>query len=224
MYKWYKHIILLALVICSILHIQGQEDETISRSFDIDLKEKYNGRAFNYKTEELQEDEKKELKESIEKLDNWDLSWLGKAFVALLILFLAFVIIKAFYGSSLTFNKKIKDSRAKEIDLVEEEEIDLEQDFDKKICLAIDSNDYRLATRYYYLQTLKRLSKKKFIQFHIEKTNMDYQFEINNTTIRSDFKSLSKLYDYIWYGKFPINELDFKKIQAKFDHFAKQIA
>lgn len=205
-----------------VLHV-GAQEETIIRSFEGDLKEKYNGRAFQYKEEKIQEKKNKEIQETIEELDGLDLSWLGKAFVAILILFLAVVIIKAFYGSNFALNKKSNLPKKKEIDLVEEEEIDIQQDFDQRIRQAIESKDFRAATRYYYLRALKHLSEKQLIQFHIEKTNMDYQFEIDNTAIRSDFRSLSKLYDYIWYGKFPVDEIDFKKIESEFDHFAKRL-
>lgn len=221
MYKWIKHIIVLLVLICCQFDTYAQADVDINRTYGSDLKEKYNGKSFQYTPEsEKKEKDIKKIEESIKKIDGMDLSWLGKAFVAVLIVFLAVVFIKAFYGSSLSLPKK-KQSSEKDIELVEEEEVNMEQNFNKKIHSAIEAKNYRLATRYYYLQTLKNLTNKKIIQFHIEKTNLDYQFEIKNRAQRDGFKSLSRLYDYIWYGKFPIDELDFKKIQAQFNDFAQ---
>lgn len=221
MYKWIKHIIIFLLFVCCNLNTSGQDIIDTNRSFGRNLKTKYRAREFRYTPEsEKEEKDNKKIEETIKKADDIDLTWLGKAFVAFLIIFLAIVIIKAFYGSTISIPKN-ELTPQKDIQLLEEEEINIKQNFNEKINAAIKTQNYRLATRYYYLQTLKKLSDKNIIHFHAEKTNLDYQVEIKNSILKDRFKSLSRLYDYIWYGKFQIDELDFKRIQAQFNDFSK---
>lgn len=221
MYRWIQYIAIVVLFVS--MNTFGQAQSSLQRSYDKVLHEKYTGKKFEYKAEKTKEPkDDKEVEEALKNLDNMDLSWLGKIFVFLLIAFLAFVIIKAFYGSNFKLSKTKKENQ-KKIEIIEEEEINIEQNFTQKLKAAIDAKDFRLATRYYYLQTLKDLSTRKLIDFHIEKTNLDYQFEIQNVANRHAFKSISKIYDYIWYGKFNIDEDDFQKIEREFNQFATQI-
>ncbi len=76
--------------------------------------------------------------------------------------------------------------------------------------------EYRLTIRYYYLWLLKSLSDKEIIEWDIEKTNSDYLYEIQSPSLKENFKYLSYIYDYSWYGEFEINEKDFSKAEAAF--------
>lgn len=76
--------------------------------------------------------------------------------------------------------------------------------------------NYRLAVRYYYLWVLKKLSAREIIDWHWDKTNSDYLYEIKDTTLRKDFEYLSYLYDYSWYGEFPIDSDAFTKAEKAF--------
>lgn len=76
--------------------------------------------------------------------------------------------------------------------------------------------DYRLATRYYYLWLLKLLTYREIIEWHPDKTNTDYLYEITNTELKENFKYLSYIYDYIWYGEFEIKNDAFIKAEKAF--------
>ncbi|WP_223034125.1 hypothetical protein [Hanstruepera marina] len=89
--------------------------------------------------------------------------------------------------------------------------------FDDLITSALKQNNYRLATRYMYLKSLKILSKKGIIDWHYDKTNSDYINEITNETTRNRFKRISYIYDYVWYGEFEIDENQFKRNQTDFN-------
>ena len=84
--------------------------------------------------------------------------------------------------------------------------------------------NYRLAVRYYYLWVLKELSAAKFIHYDVEKTNSDYQFELLNTEMKKPFLYTSYLYNYIWYGEFEVNTLEFEKARTAFDQLLNQIS
>jgi hypothetical protein len=101
-------------------------------------------------------------------------------------------------------------------------EEDIKQiDFDKLVKDALKSNNYRLATRYLYLKSLKVLANKKTIEWHFEKTNTDYINEIKDHKLKTLFKRVSYIYDYVWYGEFPIDEVSFKKNQDDFNQLIK---
>lgn len=95
-------------------------------------------------------------------------------------------------------------------------------DFEKLIKEAEKEGDQRLSIRYYYLWLLKKLSENEIIEWDIEKTNSDYQNEIQDSQIRNDFSYLSYLYDYIWYGEFEIDQTTFDKAKASFDKIIKK--
>lgn len=89
--------------------------------------------------------------------------------------------------------------------------------FDALISEALKDNNYRLATRYSYLKSLKLLTTKNIIDWHYDKTNSDYINEIKNEDIKVTFKRISYIYDYVWYGEFPITEIIYTKNQLDFD-------
>ena len=94
-------------------------------------------------------------------------------------------------------------------------------DFDKLIKQALKDNNYRLATRYMYLKSLKVLANKKTIDWHYDKTNTDYLNEIKDSKVKALFKRISYIYDYVWYGEFPIDEESFNKNTNDFNQLIK---
>ncbi|WP_179346188.1 hypothetical protein [Winogradskyella ursingii] len=96
-------------------------------------------------------------------------------------------------------------------------------DFDQLINEALKDNNYRLATRYMYLKSLKELANKKTIEWHYDKTNSDYLNEIKDTKLKALFKRISYIYDYVWYGEFPMDEERFNKNKADFNQLIKTV-
>ncbi|MBT8375416.1 MAG: hypothetical protein KJO22_00955 [Bacteroidia bacterium] len=96
--------------------------------------------------------------------------------------------------------------------------------FNALVSQALKEDNYRLATRYLYLKTLKELSNQDIIDWHFDKTNSDYVKEINDDTIKQLFKRISYIYDYIWYGEFPIDKQSFDKNMLTFNSILKQTA
>jgi hypothetical protein len=89
-------------------------------------------------------------------------------------------------------------------------------DFNKLVNETKASGNYRLAVRYYYLWLLKKLSLREIIDWHFDKTNSDYLYEITDSRLKKDFEYLSYLYDYSWYGEFPLDETSFAKAEKAF--------
>ena len=96
-------------------------------------------------------------------------------------------------------------------------------DFEKLTKEAEKSKEYRLAVRYYYLWLLKNLTSAEVIDYDVEKTNSDYYNEISSEDIKKRFSYTSYLYNYIWYGEFDVNKLDFDKAKSTFTNFINSI-
>tara|TARA_B110000046_G_C13018601_1_gene410009 strand:+ start:1870 stop:2580 length:711 start_codon:yes stop_codon:yes gene_type:complete len=191
------------------------------RILSSNLKEKYAGKDFDYKEDAPV---KKEKSSHIDAgIFKFLVFFMSTIFPFLLAGFIIFVILKALIGFDVRFwkqNKTIK--RTKEKLIYEDEDIH-KVDFENLLNKAIDSQNFRLAIRYYYLMTLKCLSDKKIIDYHKDKTNSEYLFEIENTAIRSKFSYLSYVYTYVWYGEFPVDEKNFIAAQNKYQSFINRI-
>lgn len=68
---------------------------------------------------------------------------------------------------------------------------------------------------------LKDLSDKKLIDYHKDKTNSEYLFELKNETQKDQFSYLLYVYNYIWYGEFAINKREFQLAENKYQSFKK---
>lgn len=110
------------------------------------------------------------------------------------------------------------------VHLSEEEELIKDKDLPKLIQKAISEGNYQLAIRYYYLLLLKNLSDKDFISWQQEKTNEDYIKELSSKKqLHSDFKKLTYLYDYVWYGEFSIDKEKFLQTESNFKNTLAKI-
>lgn len=95
--------------------------------------------------------------------------------------------------------------------------------FDQRIAEALKNADYRLATRWQYLKMLFLLDKKQVISFAPYKTNIDYKYEIRDKNLQDVFTSLSRIYEYVWYGRFVITEYNYALNSEKFSALEKQL-
>lgn len=81
---------------------------------------------------------------------------------------------------------------------------------------AISNGDLRLATRYHYLHLLKILSDRKLIQLHARSTNRDYINQVNGSSIASSFRTLTRIYEHVWYGESPVTAGQYEFIDQHF--------
>ena len=94
-----------------------------------------------------------------------------------------------------------------------------EIDFDTSISGAIAIKDYRIAVRLYYLKTLKLLADKNLIDWKINKTNNNYIKELKEIRLKKPFEELTNLFEWVWYGEFPVEESFFEKTKNTFNSF-----
>ncbi|HMB61737.1 MAG TPA: DUF4129 domain-containing protein, partial [Eudoraea sp.] len=202
-----------------------------SRSFGDPLRDKYQGEEFNYDTrvDEAQNLLQRSLQWFFQTLQEHFgitippgtyqvLEYLIYLLMAILVLYL---LVRFFVGENLTslFNKPA----AAVTGISHSEEHIVNVDLEALLTAAILEKEYRLAIRYQYLKALKLLSQKNIIEWHYEKTNGDYLKEIEVPTIRSIFREVSYLYDYIWYGEQEINEVKYHAAEIRFAALRNQI-
>ncbi|MEO9510637.1 MAG: hypothetical protein ABJN84_15835 [Flavobacteriaceae bacterium] len=196
-----------------------------------DLKEKYQGDEFNYETNTG------ESQNLLTRFLRWLLQGIGDAvginippnilqileyvIYGLMGLLVIYLLVRMFINEKFNsiFTKKAKNII--DIDLSEQhiETIDL----DALISTALKTKDYRLAIRYQFLKILKLLSQKDIIEWHFDKTNVDYEREIGTSKLRTDFKKASYLYEYIWYGEQTIDEAGYTNVSFRFTELNKSI-
>ena len=95
--------------------------------------------------------------------------------------------------------------------------------FEDEIEEAMSNGNFRLATRLQYLQALKTLSDKGYINWQINKTNTDYLAETSDKPFNDMFTILTFNFEYIWYGEKQVNKEQFLAIRSEFQQFNNQL-
>lgn len=98
-----------------------------------------------------------------------------------------------------------------------------EIDYKGEIDNALNTENYRLATRLMFLQLLKRMDEKSIINYQQDLTNLDYRMQLYGTHLAPAFNDLVKFYEYTWYGKWQLGNNQFMQIRDKFESFNGQL-
>jgi hypothetical protein len=143
-------------------------------------------------------------------------SFLGYIIILTLLGLLIWVLVK---NSSRMLERKHLNEKDP---LIELKPVDVEdKDYSKLIDAALKKQDYKMAIRFGFLSTLRYLHKKNLIEWKMEKTNLDYQFELPSGC-QEPFASMTLIYERIWYGDFAANKALFNAMSHKF-HDLKSI-
>jgi hypothetical protein len=192
------------------------------RKLDDSFKEKYTDDKFNY-DKVVKEKEMKEVEPPSFHLPTGIFSFLMYAILVLIIGLILYYVLKnagGFHFGNPPHKIKIQTSDEKKLEDVEHIE---NNNFAELIANAKKEQDYRKAIRYYYLWVLQKLTDRNIIKFHKNKTDYDYFIELDKNPIKEDFSQNTYIYDYIWYGKFPINEREFDIAEAIFQRTLHKI-
>ncbi len=95
--------------------------------------------------------------------------------------------------------------------------------YSERISEALSQNDYRMAIRWHYLELLFQLDKQQLIHFAPHKTNIDYRYELKDKGTQRGFYEASRIYDYVWYGQFVLNETDYSDNAKTFISLKKEL-
>ncbi len=142
--------------------------------------------------------------------------WLKWVLYALLGAFIAFAIYQVMVVNDFfIFSKRNKKKLITESGEAEHSAVNI----DESIMQAIHNREYRLAIRFMYLKTLQQLHEKQLIRLHAKATNRDYLVQMQAHRSGADFKRLTRIYEYVWYGKFQPSDHQFDLIRSNFNAF-----
>ena len=176
-------------------------------------------KIFNYKTDVIPSESILDkilfwIGEMIDKLfsNNGAAPFIRYGIIAALIIFLVLRLMNVKMQS--LFYKNRKQSTM----LMHQEELEImETNIDEAIQKEISNNNFRTAVRLMYLKLLKTLNKKEYIHLNINKTNYDYQNEMKENSCADDFRKLSRVFEFVWYGDFKIEKEIFVNIHKDFN-------
>jgi len=142
-------------------------------------------------------------------------------FWALALIFIGFIFYKIFFKNGIFRRKKNKLIRQNEDGAPHDLEEFLK--YDALVSEAENKSEFNLATRYLFLKTLKNLADKGFIDFTAEKTNKEYLKEMEQNKSFNQFERLTRNYEYIWYGKFLIDQNKYQNLKEQFILFNEKV-
>ena len=132
-----------------------------------------------------------------------------------------FVIYKIFLGGGgFAANKRISQPQVNPEDA--DDDIHTSE-IERLINKAVAAKNWRLATRYLYIQSLQMLGARGYITLAAQKTNQEYLREMTGKKELNDFSRLTLQYEYVWYGGFDINENQFAQVHQFHQQFNKSI-
>ncbi len=140
----------------------------------------------------------------------------------LLLGILIFILIKFFLKVNANAMRQAKKDSST-VTLSEEEHLIRNEDIQALIRKALADNDYCLAIRYYYLFLLQKMSDQELIDWQLQKTNDDYLKELRTQELKGPFKTITRLYDYIWYGSFALDKAKYQQAERAFIHLQKTL-
>lgn len=108
--------------------------------------------------------------------------------------------------------------RRTEITAGVEDEVE-EGNLESKIQAAIRERNYRAAIRFMYLLSLRSLHEKGWIRYHAQGTNYEYLSQVQPYGVGNEFRFLTHVYEYVWYGEFALSEEQFGKVNQQFQQF-----
>ena len=138
-------------------------------------------------------------------------------------LFVGYIIYRIFITRGI-FKKQEKELT----NIPQETGFQLEKEYQPLIMHAKEKGDFRLAARYWFLETLKNLNDntsitftdndKGHIIFSMDKTNNAYYFELPSA-IQIPFLALTSNYEYVWYGQHLLSPSGYENLENIFLQF-----
>ena len=137
--------------------------------------------------------------------------------VALLLLLLILL------GGFIFFNKDNvllrKNSRVKHMNEEEANENIFSIAYASAIAMAEQDGKYPRAIRLMYLEMIKLMSESAIITYQPDLTNMDYLAQLRKSRYFDPFITITRHYEFSWYGKREVTETTYKRIKEDFTAF-----
>jgi hypothetical protein len=136
----------------------------------------------------------------------------GLVMIGILLLILRFLNVP--FSGLFTFSR---GSSVEGLEMMHPAEGLSRDEMDKMFQMYRNNGAYREAVRILYLMYLKNLHINGSINLRINKTNRDYARELKDDTASKNFKKLSRLYNFVWFGQFNIAHHEYVQIEKEFN-------
>lgn len=187
----------------------------------------YSGEATEKEIKKSESSEEGRRNNSENKTPNWSnrtmfqgSDTLKYIFFGIAIMALVFVLWRIIQAQMKLKNPKIRKQITELEQAVDEIQ---ESDLDKFLRKALQSNDYKMAIRVYYLMIIKGLSDKELIKWKKDKTNSAYVRELRTTKYYDQFRQITRDFEKSWFGEQEISQTTFQKLQPEFQRFVRVI-
>lgn len=192
----------------SIQYLRKQKDFSYANNLDSLLK---------IRQDELNNEQKKARNTTTTSVDIGGvlqtLIWIILIGTLLFVLYRVFLSDRGLFASP-TKNKTIE---------VQEELLTDDVYLEQQLKQALIDENFRLAIRYLYLQTLNRLSERNWLNLSPDKTNYQYVRELAKPQLQNGFSRITLHYEYAWYGDFHIDEAVYQQVKSDFDQFNQSV-
>jgi hypothetical protein len=133
--------------------------------------------------------------------------------IALVLLFIIYFLVGNKYLS--------KENYKKETGKNEESWANIETftEWDKAVVEAEQRGDYRLATHILFLETIAHLKSKGYINYKVNSTNHDLIKQIGDQHLRTNFKKICFNYEFVWFGKYELNQEQYHQLKYSFKQY-----
>ncbi|TWI85470.1 uncharacterized protein DUF4129 [Lacibacter cauensis] len=194
----------------SINHLRRQKDFSYTNNLDSLLK---------IRQDELNK-QQKEITESTSTTTSVDIGGIFQVLLwGIIIAAVLFVLYRVFLSDKGLFTSPTKNKSVE----IEEEQLTDEAYIDQQLKQAVQEQNYRLAIRYLYLQTLNGLSQRNWLHLSPDKTNYQYVRELAKPQLRNAFSRVTLHYEYAWYGDFAIDAMVYQQVKNDFDLFNQSV-
>jgi hypothetical protein len=143
----------------------------------------------------------------------WVLITIG--ILALLYFFLESMGIRIFSKRPLALSEEEAGETAEDI---------FNRNYENEVENALASGDYRMAIRLRYLQLLRELAERNIIQYRQGSSNGSYVGQLWGSPFYDDFFSITRTFDYAWYGMLPMSARVYEAMLADITHLKSRFA
>ena len=166
-------------------------------------------------SEKPKEKEKEKKNKKIEKLNYFNFGISKNVAIVGAIILVAGILILILYSFK-GRNVGLSISKTK-FNVNNLNEFSEEEEILKAIENALNNKNLSLAFRYNYLQIIQQLIKKNLINFKKYNTNFDLVYQIKISKTQDVFKSLTIVFDALYYGEKEIIEIEYKSFVNDFE-------
>jgi hypothetical protein len=144
--------------------------------------------------------------------------------VAYVVVIALIITIVYFFTKDLRFSTKVKATSLEEASLAAAVENIEQIDVTTPLQKALAEGNFKLATRLYFLDLLKRLHEGGYIAWKKDKTNRDYLMELYAKAFCYDeIRKLTLAYELVWYGEHTLPNENYQKLFAEFESIHQKI-